>query len=83
YEMCLSVESSIPHIAASYGVRCAVLYGPGDPTLTRPLGKQHLAVRRKVECSPCHMNRCTLDLRCQHDLTPNLVVETLSRPNGS
>lgn len=77
FERCIAADSSIAHLAAAYGATCAVLFGPGDPEITRPLGKQHLSIRKKVECSPCGLSRCPLDLRCQVDLDVERVVHAL------
>jgi len=78
FEYCLSVDSFVPHLAAAYGVTCAVLFGPGDPELTRPLGKQHLSIRNKAECSPCFAEHCPLDLRCQLELEVDQVHQALA-----
>ena len=43
----------------------------------RPLGKQHVIVRRKVECSPCHAPKCRMDLRCQNELEVEEVLRAL------
>lgn len=64
----VSADSPLPHLAAAMGTTCAVLYGPGDPALHRPLGKQHAAIRRKAECSPCFASKCVMDLRCQLEI---------------
>ena len=75
---CLAADGSVPHVAAAFGTRCAVLFGPGEPALVRPLGRQHLAVRRRVECSPCFLTKCPIDLRCQRELE----VETVKKAVG-
>ena len=74
----ISVENRRIHLAAAFGTRCAVLYGPGDPALHRPLGKHHAAIRRKAECAPCFAPRCPLDLRCQRELTAEFVADRLA-----
>lgn len=76
--LCLSADATLPHFAAAFGTTCAVLFGPADPDLTRPLGKHHLVIRRKVECSPCFLDRCPFDLRCQNDLEATAVIRALS-----
>ncbi|BCX47897.1 ADP-heptose--Lpsheptosyl transferase protein [Haloferula helveola] len=73
----IGADGSMPHVAAAFGTTCAVLYGPGDPDLIRPLGKQHSIIRRKVECSPCFVSSCPLDLRCQEDLSVGRVSNLL------
>lgn len=35
-DLCLGVDTGLPHIAASFGVPTAVLYGPTDPTKWHP-----------------------------------------------
>lgn len=72
--LCVAADGSVSHLAAHVGTTCIVLFGPGEPEWMRPLGKRHVIVRRKVECSPCHAPKCRMDLRCQDDL---LVEEVL------
>lgn len=74
----LAADGSLPHIAAAFGTSCAVLYGPADPELSRPLGKQHLIIRKKAECSPCFLSKCPIDLRCQNDLEVDRVIEKIA-----
>ncbi|HEY1120229.1 MAG TPA: glycosyltransferase family 9 protein [Haloferula sp.] len=75
--LCVAADGSIPHLAAHVGTACIVLFGPGEPEWMRPLGKQHVIVRRKVECSPCHAPKCRMDLRCQNDLAVDEVLRAL------
>ncbi len=77
--LCVAADGSVPHLAAHVGTRCLVLFGPGEPEWMRPLGKQHVIVRRKVECSPCHAAKCAMDLRCQQDLDTAEVLRGLGR----
>ena len=75
--LCVAADGSVPHLAAHVGTTCVVLFGPGEPEWMRPLGKQHVIVRRKVECSPCHAPKCRMDLRCQNDLEVAEVLRVL------
>ena len=75
--LCVVADGSLPHLAAHVGTTCIVLFGPGEPEWMRPLGKQHVIVRRKVECSPCHAPKCRMDLRCQNDLEVEEVLRAL------
>jgi ADP-heptose:LPS heptosyltransferase len=59
-----------------------VLFGPGEPEWMRPMGKRHVIVRRKVECSPCHAPKCRMDLRCQHELEVAEVLRGLAGVAG-
>ncbi|MEK7954142.1 glycosyltransferase family 9 protein [Luteolibacter soli] len=75
--LCVAADGSVPHLAAHVGTTCVVLFGPGEPEWMRPLGKQHVIVRRKVECSPCHAPKCRMDLRCQNDLEVEEVLRAI------
>jgi ADP-heptose:LPS heptosyltransferase len=75
--LCLAADGSVPHLAAHVGTTCVVLFGPGEPEWTRPLGKRHVVVRRKVACSPCFAPKCRMDLRCQNDLETGEVLRAL------
>lgn len=77
YGWCVAADGSLPHLAAAVGTPCAVLFGPGDPERHRPLGKQHVWIRRKAECAPCQQPKCPLDLRCQNELEVRRVLDHL------
>lgn len=77
YPLCLSADGSLPHLAGAFGALCAVLFGPGDPLLTRPLSQRHIIIRQKVECAPCFLSKCPIDLRCQNDLGVDRVIDML------
>lgn len=64
----VAADGSLPHLAGHAGTTCVTLFGPGDPDWRRPLGRRHSVVRRHVECAPCLLAKCPLDLRCQTEL---------------
>jgi ADP-heptose:LPS heptosyltransferase len=76
--LCIAADGSAPHLAAHVGTTCVVLFGPGEPEWMRPLGRQHVIARRKVECSPCHAPKCRMDLRCQNELEVDEVLRVLA-----
>jgi ADP-heptose:LPS heptosyltransferase len=69
----VAADGSLPHVAAHAGATCVMLFGPNDPQWKRPLGKRHAMVRRHVECAPCLMAKCPLDMRCQRELDVDRV----------
>ncbi|GAA5128309.1 lipopolysaccharide heptosyltransferase II [Luteolibacter yonseiensis] len=73
----ISADGSLPHLASHAGATCVVLFGPNDPAWKRPLGKRHASVRRHVECSPCLLPKCPLDLRCQKELDTGRVWQAV------
>ncbi len=79
YRLCVAADGALPHLAAHVGTACVVLFGPGEPEWLRPLGKRHVIVRRKVECSPCFAPKCRMDLRCQTELEAEEVKAAILR----
>lgn len=76
----IAADGSLPHLAAHAGATCITLFGPNDPAWKRPLGRRHAVVRRHVECAPCLLPKCPLDLRCQNELETERVWQAISRP---
>ena len=70
-------DSGSAHFAALLGVPVVTIFGPTESAQTAPLGPQHTAVRRHVECSPCFLARCPLDHRCMLELTPQRVADAI------
>ncbi|MEO7098492.1 MAG: glycosyltransferase family 9 protein [Luteolibacter sp.] len=73
----VAADGSLPHLAAYAGTTCVVLFGPNDPAWKRPLGRRHAIVRRHVECAPCLLPKCPMDMRCQNELTTDRVWEAI------
>ncbi len=69
----IAADGSLPHLAAHVGGTCVTLFGPNDPAWKRPLGRRHTVVRRHVECAPCLLAKCPMDLRCQKELETERV----------
>ncbi len=74
----IAADGSLPHLAAHVGATCVVLFGPNDPAWKRPLGKRHAIVRRHVECAPCSLSKCPMDLRCQNELDVDRVWDVVA-----
>lgn len=74
----LAADGSLPHLAAHMGATCVTLFGPNDSGWRRPLGKRHQAIRRHVECAPCRLPKCPLDLRCQKEMDVALALGRIS-----
>ncbi len=73
HELVIAADGSLPHLAAHAGACCITLFGPNDPAWKRPLGRRHAVVRQHVECAPCLLPKCPLDLRCQRELEVDRV----------
>ncbi len=77
YGCLVAADGTFPHLAAHAGATCVTLFGPGDPAWKRPLGTRHAVVRRHVECAPCLLPKCPMDLRCQLELDVERVWKTV------
>lgn len=77
--MLIGADSSLIHLAAHFGLTTIALFGPNSIPWRRALGRQHLQISQHVECSPCFQPRCHFDLRCQDQLTPNVVLSAIKR----
>ena len=77
HRLIIGADGSMPHLASHFGATCLVLFGPNDPHWKRPLGKRHTVLRHHVECAPCLMAKCPLDLRCQNELQSERVAKAV------
>ena len=62
----LTNDTGTMHLAAWLGVPTVAVFGSTDPRLTGPLAPPERVriLRHQVECSPCFLKQCPLDLRC-------------------
>lgn len=73
----LAADGTLPHLASHAGAQCVTLFGPNDPAWKRPLGTRHKVLRQHVECAPCLLAKCPLDLRCQNELDAAQVIRAV------
>lgn len=73
----LGCDGELAHLAAHLGLPATVIFGPNEPALKRPLGKQSSVLREHVACSPCYLKKCPIDHRCQTAITVEMAVEKL------
>lgn len=74
-DLLITNDSGPMHLAASLGVACLALFGPTDPTRTRPVGQEHQVLYTDRWCSPCFRKRCPLiHHRCMRDLSVDQVA---------
>jgi ADP-heptose:LPS heptosyltransferase len=78
HQLSVAADGSLPHLAAHVGSTCVTLFGPNDPNWKRPLGRRHAVVRQHVECAPCLLPKCPMDLRCQKELEIDRVWQAIS-----
>ena len=76
-EVLLTNDTGTMHLAAFLGVPTVSIFGSTEPQLTGPIGKGHTVLRHHVECSPCFLRECPLDLRCMKAVTVEEVVRAV------
>ncbi len=60
----LSNDSGPMHVAAAFQIPQVALFGSTDPVATGPFSTHASILKKPVECSPCFLRECPLDLRC-------------------
>ena len=75
----LTNDTGTMHLAAWLGVPTVAIFGSTDPVLTGPLAPPDRVriLRHQVECSPCFLKECPLDLRCMKAVSVEEVVEAV------
>ena len=61
-------DSGPMHIGAAVNTPVIAVFGSTDSSLTGPLGKNHLIIKKDVSCSPCFERDCDT-LECFHAIT--------------
>lgn len=77
-DLLVSGDSGPLHIASAVGTLVVGLYGPTDPIISGPLGRDAIVVRQDIWCSPCYNASATADCRfnnpvCMKALVPDMV----------
>ena len=75
----LTNDTGTMHLAAYLGVPVVAVFGSTDPALTGPLAPPERVriLRHQVECSPCFLKECPLDLRCMKAVSAEEAADAL------
>ncbi len=66
-------DTAAMHLSCAVGTPCVAIYGPTDPVLNAPWGKDFRIVHDdSTDCSPCRKRRCK-KRTCFENITPELV----------
>ncbi|MEI7591069.1 MAG: lipopolysaccharide heptosyltransferase II [Deltaproteobacteria bacterium] len=68
----VSTDSGAMHIASAVGVPIIAIFGPTDPKLTGPYGKNSVVIKSSVACSPCLKKKCS-DKKCMKEISAERV----------
>ena len=79
YRRCAVVitnDSGPMHVAAAVGTPVVGIFGPTDPSLTGPYGKEHVIFRADIPCSPCFRDHCInkVHMECMKLITVDQVL---------
>lgn len=70
-------DMGLAHIAPAVGTQTVVIFGPTDPTTTRPYSDNADILSYNVECSPCMLRDCPIDHRCMTNVTVANVFDSV------
>lgn len=68
-------DSGPMHVGAAVGIPLVALFGSTDETATGPFSPQADVVHKHVECNPCLLRECPIDLRCFERIRTGEVLE--------
>lgn len=92
-ELFIGGDSGPLHIAAAVGTPTIGIFGPSDPKLVAPRGKNHLTIWKNVSCSPCYRPDTVLSekdfskchegtLRCMEKITVEDILVAVDQQMG-
>jgi heptosyltransferase-2 len=72
-------DSGPMHLAAALGLPVVAIFGSTDERATGPVGARTRVVKCPVECSPCGLRVCPIDMRCMKSVSvDDVYLATLS-----
>ena len=78
-ELVLCNDSGSMHLAALLQRPAVAIFGSTEPLLTGPISPSVQVLRHPVECSPCFLRECPIDLRCMMRIEADHVIEAAHR----
>jgi heptosyltransferase-2 len=67
------------HYGSAFGVPTVTIFGPTHQAWTDTDYAGEIKLQVPVECGPCQLRRCPLDLRCMTGLTTDMVMRAVAR----
>ncbi len=65
------------HYGAAFGVPTVTIFGPTHQEWTDTDYDREIKIQVPVDCGPCQLPRCPLDLRCMTGVSTDLVMENI------
>jgi heptosyltransferase-3 len=75
-------DSGVTHLAAAIGAKVVAIFGPTDPEIWAPRGKNVTVIKGNADCAPCspEKRRDCEDLRCLKEITVENMKIKLNVP---
>ncbi len=70
-------DSGPMHLAAALNVPQTAIFGSTDDNATGPFSNRATVIHKHVECSPCLLRECPIDLRCFTSIQVREVLEAV------
>lgn len=77
-DLLVTNDTGPAHIAAALSRPTLVIFGPTDPTTTRPYPSVADIIRNPPDCAPCMLRDCPIDHRCMTAITVDQVFARAS-----
>jgi len=72
-------DSGISHLAAACGCKVVSIFGPSNPKVWAPTGKNDCCViYNKKSCSPCHLRDSLSNKSCQRECLEGISINAVS-----
>lgn len=68
------------HIASCIGIPTIAIFGPKDPVIYAPYGKNAVIVKKDIPCSPCEKRSCD-HVTCINSISPDDVFDAACKLN--
>jgi len=68
-------DSGPMHLAAALDIPQVAIFGSTDEIATGPFSSQATVLHKHVECSPCLLRECPIDMRCFTSISVEEVLE--------
>ncbi len=76
----VTVDTGPLHIAQAVGCRTVAVFGPTDPVVWGPRGKEDVVLYHQTECSPCWgKGKCEKRMICIEGTTARDIIKTVGR----
>jgi ADP-heptose:LPS heptosyltransferase len=72
----VTADTGPMHLAGLTAVRIIALFGPSEPLLNAPMGKDSVVVYKKAPCAPCRNRGCIARV-CMRSISPEEVFERI------